>query len=100
MDYFAFVVWHSPQAHMKRSARPDRLEISVIVHRPCWKRCPECNAKLSTRQIRELMTRSPWRMFATYVRGGWDRSSNVASYSYVLHAPQGPSIFVMRSENE
>src|SRR5260370_3361959 len=69
-------------------------------HQPCWKRCPECNAKLSTRLIRELMARSPWQMFATYVKGGWDRSANAASYSYVLHAPQGPSISVMRSENE
>jgi len=86
-----------------RSARPDRLEVqsmAPIVHQPCWKRCPECNAKLSTRQIRALMTRSPWRMFATYVKGGSDRSANAASYSYVLHAPEGPSISVMRSENE
>lgn len=56
--------------------------------------------KISTRQIRGLMTRSPWRMFATYVKGGWGRSASAAGDSYVPHALEGRSISVMRSENE
>jgi hypothetical protein len=71
-----------------------------IVHQPCRKRCRECKAKISTRQIRGLMTRSPWRMFARYVKGGWDRSASAVGDSYAPHALEGRSISVMRSENE
>ena len=56
--------------------------------------------KISTRQIRGLMTRSPWRMFATYVKGRSGRSASAAGDSYVPHALEGRSISVMRSENE
>ena len=56
------------------------------------------NAKLITRQICGLIP--PWRMFATYVKDGSDRSASAAGYSYVPHALKGRSISVMRSENE
>jgi hypothetical protein len=39
-------------------------------------------------------------MFASYVKGGWDRSASAAGDSYVPHALEGRSISVMRSENE